>query len=199
MSGPNQPRPSVFEVAYNVVENIDDVVSSRIEQATRTSNELSQSALSAITALERTNLEFSAGALPVVPRLDLEIPVDLNLPPITASAFGSITSQMPGEPVLADVPDIEPREIPAFEPPIVIAILTALFIIQQFGTSLVGKAFGPIMFVWFTMMAVLGSIFILQYPAILQSVNPYYAYKLLVTAPNSFLILAISPAFCFST
>jgi KUP system potassium uptake protein len=39
--------------------------------------------------------------------------------------------------------------------PIVISIIVALFIIQQFGTSLVGKAFGPMMFVWITMMGVL--------------------------------------------
>ncbi len=73
--------------------------------------------------------------------------------------------------------------------PIVIAIITLLFIIQQFGTSLVGKAFGPIMLVWFSMMAVLGIIFIAQYPAILQSINPYYAYKILSSDPSAFLIL----------
>lgn len=73
--------------------------------------------------------------------------------------------------------------------PIVIAILTCLFIIQQFGTSFVGRAFGPIMFVWFTMMAVLGLSFITQYPAILKSINPYYAYNLLSSNPSSFLIL----------
>ena len=73
--------------------------------------------------------------------------------------------------------------------PIVIAILTILFIIQQFGNSLVGKAFGPIMFIWFGMMAVLGIVFVLQYPAILHSINPYYAYKILVSSPSSFLIL----------
>lgn len=63
--------------------------------------------------------------------------------------------------------------------PIVIAILTALFIIQQFGTSLVGKAFGPIMFIWFTMMAVLGIGEILTFPEIFKAFSPYYAYKLL--------------------
>lgn len=73
--------------------------------------------------------------------------------------------------------------------PIVIAIITALFIIQQFGTSLVGKAFGPMMLIWFTMMAVLGGIFVIQYPAILKAVNPYYAYHLLTSTPSAFLIL----------
>src|SRR5688572_15574335 len=40
--------------------------------------------------------------------------------------------------------------------PIVLGILTLLFIAQVFGTQIVGKAFGPIMFIWFSMLAVLG-------------------------------------------
>jgi KUP system potassium uptake protein len=73
--------------------------------------------------------------------------------------------------------------------PIVISILIALFIIQKFGTSLVGKAFGPMMFVWFTMMGVLGMFFIIQMPMVLRALNPYYAYKILSTNPNAFIIL----------
>jgi KUP system potassium uptake protein len=72
---------------------------------------------------------------------------------------------------------------------IVIAIIISLFIIQQFGTSLVGKAFGPIMFLWFTMMGVLGIVFIFQMPSVIQALNPYYAVMLLSTNPNSFVIL----------
>ncbi len=73
--------------------------------------------------------------------------------------------------------------------PIVISIIIGLFIIQQFGTSLVGKAFGPIMFLWFTMMGVLGVSFIVQMPMVIKALNPYYAYHLLTTNPNSFIIL----------
>ncbi len=73
--------------------------------------------------------------------------------------------------------------------PIVISILTALFIIQKFGTSLVGKAFGPMMFIWFTMMGVLGIIYIVQMPMIIKALNPYYAYLILSTNPNAFIIL----------
>ena len=73
--------------------------------------------------------------------------------------------------------------------PIVIAIITALFIIQQYGTSLVGKAFGPVMFAWFTMMAVLGIGFIVKYPEILKAINPYYAYQILSTNADAFIIL----------
>jgi len=73
--------------------------------------------------------------------------------------------------------------------PIVIIIISCLFIIQQFGTSLVGKAFGPMMFIWFTTIAVLGSAYVLQHSSILKAVNPYYAYNLLKTNPNALFIL----------
>ncbi|HEY0899831.1 MAG TPA: KUP/HAK/KT family potassium transporter [Sphingobacteriaceae bacterium] len=73
--------------------------------------------------------------------------------------------------------------------PIVLGIITALFIIQQFGTSFVGRAFGPIMFVWFTMMAVLGVNYIIEFPEIFKAVNPYYAYHIIVDNPNSLLII----------
>jgi KUP system potassium uptake protein len=72
---------------------------------------------------------------------------------------------------------------------VVIAIIAGLFFIQQFGTSLVGKAFGPIMFIWFTMMGVLGIGFIVQMPSILKALNPYYAFHLLTTNPAAFTIL----------
>ncbi len=95
-------------------------------------------------------------------------------PPITvSSAIEGLAIVYPGLPTV----------------PIVVALITLLFIIQQFGTSFVGRAFGPIMFIWFTMMAVLGSIFVIQYPAILQSVNPYYAYQVLSNEPSALFIL----------
>jgi KUP system potassium uptake protein len=73
--------------------------------------------------------------------------------------------------------------------PIVIAIIIGLFIIQQFGTSLVGKAFGPMMFIWFTMMGVLGVIFIAQSPGIIRALNPYYAVMLLKTNAHGLVII----------
>ncbi|GAA4921514.1 KUP/HAK/KT family potassium transporter [Mucilaginibacter defluvii] len=72
---------------------------------------------------------------------------------------------------------------------IVLIIIALLFIIQQFGTSLVGKAFGPIMFLWFTMMGVLGIMMVVQMPWVLKALNPYYAYDLLSNNPNAFVIL----------
>lgn len=79
------------------------------------------------------------------------------------------------------------KDIPTV--PIVIVIISLLFLIQQFGTFIVGKAFGPIMFIWFTMMAVLGSFYLIQYPEILKAVSPYYAYALLSTNPSALFIL----------
>jgi len=73
--------------------------------------------------------------------------------------------------------------------PIVIGIIVLLFIIQQFGTSLVGKAFGPMMFIWFSMMGLLGIFFIVQMPMVIKALNPYYAIHLLSTNPNAFIIL----------
>ena len=73
--------------------------------------------------------------------------------------------------------------------PIVITILTALFIIQQFGTGFVGRFFGPIMLVWFLMLGVLGLMSLSHYPFVIKAVNPYYAYELLAEHPGGFWLL----------
>ncbi|GAA4386930.1 KUP/HAK/KT family potassium transporter [Hymenobacter koreensis] len=73
--------------------------------------------------------------------------------------------------------------------PIVIAIIVGLFLLQSFGTQIVGKAFGPVMFLWFSMLAILGIMGISQHPEILKAVNPYYAYNLLVNTPGGFWLL----------
>ena len=73
--------------------------------------------------------------------------------------------------------------------PIVIAILTVLFLIQAFGTSVVGTTFGPIMLVWFTMLAALGIVQLAQAPGILLAINPYYAWWLLTQYPEGFWLL----------
>lgn len=73
--------------------------------------------------------------------------------------------------------------------PIVLVIITSIFIIQRVGTSIVGKAFGPIMLLWFGMLAVLGVHSMLLNPTIIHALNPYYAYNLLVNYPQGFWIL----------
>lgn len=73
--------------------------------------------------------------------------------------------------------------------PIVIAIISSLFLIQRFGTSIVGKVFGPLMFIWFSMMGVIGLLYVVEMPEVFKAINPYYAYHILATYPNSWFIL----------
>ncbi|GIV43771.1 MAG: putative potassium transport system protein kup [Bacteroidia bacterium] len=70
-----------------------------------------------------------------------------------------------------------------------IGILTILFFIQQFGTKAVGKLFGPIMFTWFCMLAILGIINLSNDWSILKALNPYYALDLLINYPDGFWVL----------
>jgi KUP system potassium uptake protein len=92
----------------------------------------------------------------------------------------SVASAIEGLRILqADIPTL----------PIVLVIITTLFFIQRVGTSLVGKAFGPMMLVWFSMLAILGLISMTHDPKILVSLNPYYAYNLLVNYPEGFWLL----------
>ncbi|GAB4091473.1 KUP/HAK/KT family potassium transporter [Flaviaesturariibacter terrae] len=72
---------------------------------------------------------------------------------------------------------------------IIIGILTLLFFFQQFGTNLIGRAFGPIMTVWFSMLAVLGICFIAGNPGVLRAINPVYGYDLLTKYPKGFWLL----------
>ena len=72
---------------------------------------------------------------------------------------------------------------------IVLAILVGLFFTQQFGTASIGKMFGPIMFTWFLMLAVLGSSHLFDDLYIFKAFNPYFAIKLLVMYPGGFWLL----------
>lgn len=73
--------------------------------------------------------------------------------------------------------------------PIILTIIFGLFFIQQFGTKFVGKFFGPIMFVWFSMLLVLGLKEVIHTPIVFQAINPYYAYELLTAYPEGFWLL----------
>jgi KUP system potassium uptake protein len=80
-----------------------------------------------------------------------------------------------------------PKGIPTI--PIVIAIITLIFAFQRFGTNIVGKAFGPIMFLWFSMLAVLGLGQIVQNPSILGALSPVHAFNFIVNVEGGFLLL----------
>jgi KUP system potassium uptake protein len=74
----------------------------------------------------------------------------------------------------------------AFKPwimPITLIILIVLFALQNRGTERIGKVFGPVMVLWFIILAVLGVIAIAKQPHILAAANPAYAIALFVTEP----------------
>lgn len=72
---------------------------------------------------------------------------------------------------------------------IVIAILSALFFFQRFGTQIIGRSFGPIMAIWFSMLLIVGMSQIIRYPEVLHALNPQYGYELLTQYPNGFWLL----------
>lgn len=95
-------------------------------------------------------------------------------PPISvASAIEGLRMQYPGIPVI----------------PIVLTILCILFFIQQLGTSRLGKLFGPVMMVWFTMIGVMGLYSLLQMPSVLKALNPLYAWRFITEYPGGFWLL----------
>jgi KUP system potassium uptake protein len=72
---------------------------------------------------------------------------------------------------------------------IVLGIIAILFFLQQFGSASIGKLFGPVMSIWFLMLAILGCTHLLDDLSIFKAFNPYYAFNLLSAYPNGFYIL----------
>ncbi len=78
-------------------------------------------------------------------------------------------------------------EIPVIA--IVLVIFTVLFFVQHYGTNVVGGFFGPMMVIWFSMLAILGSAQLVQHPGVLKALNPYYAILFLSRYPGGFILL----------
>ena len=86
--------------------------------------------------------------------------------------------------------DLVSHEFKIYVLPISFIILTGLFFIQKRGTGTIGYAFGPIMVLWFVILAAFGIISIAQYPQVLLSLNPVYGFRFLSADPwVSFLAL----------
>lgn len=92
----------------------------------------------------------------------------------------SVASAVEGlEMVIPDLPTV----------PIVVVILSMLFFFQRFGTQRVGKTFGPVMVIWFSMLFILGLSHILHYPGVVRALHPGYAIGLLIQYPGGFWLL----------
>ncbi|MCW3088159.1 MAG: Low affinity potassium transport system protein kup [Sediminibacterium sp.] len=100
-------------------------------------------------------------------------------PPITVTSAIEGLRQLPG------LKGITQNTIVA----IVIGIITLLFFMQQFGTASIGRMFGPIMGIFFTMLAVLGGSHLLDDIGIFKALSPHYAIELLTTYPKGFWLL----------
>lgn len=88
-------------------------------------------------------------------------------------------------PAISVLSAVEGLEVvtPAFKPyvlPIAAAVLAGLFAMQRFGTATVGKLFGPIIVVWFAVLALTGVAEIVKQPAILAALNPQHAVTFLI-------------------
>jgi len=68
--------------------------------------------------------------------------------------------------------------------PITVAVLTMLFAIQHFGTRLVGSLFGPVMAIWFGVLAVIGVVEIAKHPDVVRALSPTYGAQFLLNRPG---------------
>ncbi|MBL0200826.1 MAG: KUP/HAK/KT family potassium transporter [Chitinophagaceae bacterium] len=97
----------------------------------------------------------------------------------------SITSAIEGLKELPQFHDLSQNTIVY----IVLGIIAIFFFAQQFGTSSIGKLFGPFMSVWFGMLAILGLVHLSDDFTIFRALNPYYGIRFLVTYPEGFWLL----------
>jgi len=78
-----------------------------------------------------------------------------------------------------------------FVVPITVIVLVILFLVQRFGTSWVGAMFGPVMLVWFAVIAILGVMHLVREPHVLAAFNPLHAARFFTdNHKRGFLVLA---------
>ena len=106
---------------------------------------------------------------------------------ITLGLFGAALFYGDGviTPAISVLSAVEGLELitPTFKPyilPITLAIVVGLFVIQRRGTASVGALFGPVMVLWFAVLALLGGLSIIQHPDVLAAVNPIYGFNFLL-------------------
>ena len=104
----------------------------------------------------------------------------------TLLADGFITPAISISSAVEGINNINP-DVPVI--PIVVGIIIALFSIQQFGTAIIGKAFGPIMVLWFGYLAYLGFINVSKNPSVLAAFNPLEAINFVANVPGGFAAL----------
>ncbi len=97
----------------------------------------------------------------------------------------SITSAVEG---LKNIPSLNNIETDTIVY-IVLGIMTMFFFLQQFGTASIGKMFGPVMAVWFSMLAILGIVHLADEPGIFKAFNPWHAVHFVKDYPNALWLM----------
>ena len=82
---------------------------------------------------------------------------------------------------------------------ITLAIICALFAVQHAGTSKIGKAFGPMMLVWFSFLGVMGLLNVFQNPIVIKAFNPIYAVQVLLSPYNKAGLMILGSVFLAAT
>lgn len=82
---------------------------------------------------------------------------------------------------------------------ITLVILLVLFAVQRFGTDNVGKAFGPVMFVWFTFLGIVGIMNFSHDLSVFRALNPWYAFRLLTSPENKLGLFILGNVFLATT
>ncbi len=100
-------------------------------------------------------------------------------PPMT------VTSAVEGLTIIPSLRHMAPDTIVI----IVLIILCLFFFLQQFGTASIGRIFGPVMFLWFTMLAVFGLLHLSDDFSIFRALSPHYAIEFLIKYPHGFWLL----------
>jgi len=137
-----------------------------------------------VTLIMRADNEGEGGIMALI-ALIREKGLQRRLAQVTLVALGIFGASLfygdgmitPAISVLSAVEGIEVVEPSLHElvVPITLAILAALFAIQRFGTGAVGRWFGPIMALWFTLLAGAGLHEVVKEPGILRAISPTYA------------------------
>ena len=82
---------------------------------------------------------------------------------------------------------------------ITLVIIAVLFLVQKAGTSKIGKAFGPVMLIWFLFLGISGLLRILSFPAVLTALNPIHAIRVLISPNNKVGFMILGSVFLATT
>jgi KUP system potassium uptake protein len=171
---PSDPHPvrvsheSIFGVTSLIFWSVTIIVTvTYVTLVMRADNDGEGGIMALIALIRRRALPGGARAKAVLAALGI----------FGASLFFGDSMITPAISVLSAVEGVEVAapSVSSLVIPITVAIIVILFLVQRLGTGVVGRIFGPVMSVWFTVIAVLGIRGIVAHPVILEALSPSYA------------------------